>query len=59
MNIIRNTATGGVAFTEKNCPGFDSDNPANADQLKAHTKVMNERAVALGIKARYETATHA
>lgn len=54
MTYIRNTNSGGIAFTEKNAPGFDSDNPADRDQLEAHAKVMNERATELGIKARYE-----
>ena len=37
MNYIRNKHTGGIAFTAANCPGFDSDNPANPGQLEAQT----------------------
>jgi hypothetical protein len=58
MTYIHGIVPGGdtesIAFTETNTPGFSEDNPATREQMEAHVGTMNERAVALGIKTRYE-----
>lgn len=53
MNIVT-VPEGKIAFTAGNLPGFDKDNPANDDQVKAHVQTMNARAEALAITTRYE-----
>lgn len=62
---IKNSQTIGPAFTGKEAPGcaeaistgaYELDSDEHRAALEAHTKLMNERAEALGIKARYEVA---